>query len=1443
MPVPSALVTQYYTGILRQTPTSATVTQLANSADLSVLTSTLLSIANTSVDPILRLYQAAFGRVPDTTGLTNMVNVYAGNAQGTGTLTLTQMASQFTGSNEFVNLYGANTTNNASNTQFVGALYVNVLNRTMVGNEGAGWINLLNSGMSRNQILIGFSESPEFQAATNNAVDTFLTSAGALTNTYTGNLFFYGTAPDANIQTLRFGTDILTGRAGYDIFEAGLVNNGAGALVNSLDSSDRIAGGEGVNTINITLTGSPTVAPFALTNIQNINLSNAGVTTLDLSNANAVSNLNVINTVGNQTISGIQSASTNFLISNTSQDVTFNVAASLAGSADNANLTVKGVATGAAIAFTAGYETLTVNSVNFSASNTSNAIETDYAGTIILQDLGQASGGAVTNTLAGAAGGTAAITSTNVVATNLSGTLTTALAGTASTFQGGNGNTTVTGGAGSDRVTFGNGNDTFIVASLANLSAETAIVGGNGTDTITFSGLVFNSTSDASFNAVSGFETLQLGNIETNTIGLSSRFMSGGTVNGGTGADTIQVYANTAASATINGGLGTDVLALTNTGGGTFSILNVEQVTSTNASSIADTITIGTSGSSVGIDLGAGADTVIFGAGTTTALTITGVETVIANVTQTNNSVILANDSTVVTVNAASATAALTVNANAQLTAGNSFVFGAGNDNLIIASLAGLSNNASVIGAGGTSDTITLSALVNNTTADGNFRSVSTFETLQLGNIETNSIGLSSTFFGTAGFNRVVGGTGADTISVYGTTVASATINGGLGTDVLALTNTGGGTFSILNVEQVTSTNASSIADTITIGTSGSSVGIDLGAGADTVIFGAGTTTALTITGVETVIANVTQTNNSVILANDSTVVTVNAASATAALTVNANAQLTAGNSFVFGAGNDNLIIASLAGLSNNASVIGAGGTSDTITLSALVNNTTADGNFRSVSTFETLQLGNIETNSIGLSSTFFGTAGFNRVVGGTGADTISVYGTTVASATIDGGADSDTLALTNTAGGTFTILNVEAVTSTNAGNINDTIFVGASALTSGVTIALGGGTDSVTNQNTSSVTYTLQQVETYTGNVGADLITLSGATAATTIIGGGGADVITIGSNRATTSVTQQGLSGTMGVIGDVRTNGETVAIIGSGTYALTSIETVNVTEGAVVSLAATLNLGSADLTFAYDLASATTATFSLVAGNATTAYAHALTVSATDTGNSSITLSSGTNTGNVTNALVQVGGGFDLITLTATSTGAINQTISANLANEAAGYLITDSFQASNFNIALSTGSDTVNLYGATLRNAAGAQIALSQNTVAATTGFSNTNGFVLGTTFVTGTSTTLANLASINNNNGVIFQLLDTLVTGDFLTQAGINTAATYIASTIGASGTVANQKSVIIVGENTGGTAEQALFLFTENGTASGISVGELQLIGVVNSTTLSVSNFS
>ncbi len=101
---------------------------------------------------VARLYSAAFARAPDEAGL--RFQIVAGLGGG---LTPLQLASNFLGSAEFQQLYGAGVTN----TQYATQLYRNVLGRDPDAGGLAVQVNALNGGLGRDSLLLNFAESAE----------------------------------------------------------------------------------------------------------------------------------------------------------------------------------------------------------------------------------------------------------------------------------------------------------------------------------------------------------------------------------------------------------------------------------------------------------------------------------------------------------------------------------------------------------------------------------------------------------------------------------------------------------------------------------------------------------------------------------------------------------------------------------------------------------------------------------------------------------------------------------------------------------------------------------------------------------------------------------------------------------------------------------------------------------------------------------------------------------------------------------------------------------------------------------------------------------------------------------------------------------------------------------------------------------------------------------
>ncbi|MEM9566050.1 MAG: DUF4214 domain-containing protein [Actinomycetota bacterium] len=107
------------------------------------------------VAEIRRLYLGYFLRAADPDGL-----AYWTQARADG-ISLIEVSAEFARSAEFVARYGL-----ADDATFVDLVYQNVLGRPADAEGRAYWIGQLGAGMTRGELMVGFTESPENVAAT-----------------------------------------------------------------------------------------------------------------------------------------------------------------------------------------------------------------------------------------------------------------------------------------------------------------------------------------------------------------------------------------------------------------------------------------------------------------------------------------------------------------------------------------------------------------------------------------------------------------------------------------------------------------------------------------------------------------------------------------------------------------------------------------------------------------------------------------------------------------------------------------------------------------------------------------------------------------------------------------------------------------------------------------------------------------------------------------------------------------------------------------------------------------------------------------------------------------------------------------------------------------------------------------------------------------------------
>lgn len=106
-------------------------------------------------DQVGRLYTTVFDRTPSETEVGHWLAVRASGSS------LVDVAAQFTAADEFTSRYG-----DIDDGGFVDLLYRNVLGRSADAEGRRHWLAQLNNGMSRAELVVAFSESPELVART-----------------------------------------------------------------------------------------------------------------------------------------------------------------------------------------------------------------------------------------------------------------------------------------------------------------------------------------------------------------------------------------------------------------------------------------------------------------------------------------------------------------------------------------------------------------------------------------------------------------------------------------------------------------------------------------------------------------------------------------------------------------------------------------------------------------------------------------------------------------------------------------------------------------------------------------------------------------------------------------------------------------------------------------------------------------------------------------------------------------------------------------------------------------------------------------------------------------------------------------------------------------------------------------------------------------------------
>ncbi len=143
----------FWIGKLESGATRGSVmTGFSEGAEFRIRTGTVAAANAPLAHQIERLYRAYFNRSADQGGLDFWLEQFVGGAD------LGVLSQEFAGSTEFQNTYGA-----LDNAGFVDLVYLNVLRRLPDTAGRSFWLDRLDSGTNtRGEVMIGFSESPEF---------------------------------------------------------------------------------------------------------------------------------------------------------------------------------------------------------------------------------------------------------------------------------------------------------------------------------------------------------------------------------------------------------------------------------------------------------------------------------------------------------------------------------------------------------------------------------------------------------------------------------------------------------------------------------------------------------------------------------------------------------------------------------------------------------------------------------------------------------------------------------------------------------------------------------------------------------------------------------------------------------------------------------------------------------------------------------------------------------------------------------------------------------------------------------------------------------------------------------------------------------------------------------------------------------------------------------
>lgn len=317
MALTDSVIIARYQGILRKTPTADQVASLKGLyATEAALDNALLTTAVANVNPVVLLYQSAFGRVPDADGLNFWVAKFNGGAGAT----LDSIGNEFFNSKEWGIIFDQN-----SPALIIQQLYQNILGRNADTAGLTWWVEQYNNGVfTLAQIAVRFAVSDEltdkFEEAISDLLVDSANNAGKLDATET----LWDWIPDApppagELHNLTKGADTIALGVNDTVkgFSDSTQNSGNQDTYNGNDSITGTVGGNNKFelSVNGNVTQQGTVRNVDLVAVQ----AGSQATTLNVSNWTGIKTVELNQIKADFTLDDIQQGATQININDKTQ--------------------------------------------------------------------------------------------------------------------------------------------------------------------------------------------------------------------------------------------------------------------------------------------------------------------------------------------------------------------------------------------------------------------------------------------------------------------------------------------------------------------------------------------------------------------------------------------------------------------------------------------------------------------------------------------------------------------------------------------------------------------------------------------------------------------------------------------------------------------------------------------------------------------------------------------------------------------------------------------------------------------------------------------------------------------------------------------------------------------------------------------------------------------